>query len=235
MTPEFKDYCERLFAAWRIDPTLQEPELGPLFQMEYAPEPYFEIRKGKQPLHMLLTNPGAAMEFQHRSNLPNDYLSFAAISQTVYLSEGFRREGGANAYRRLMKSLAFAEYLGFDGLINVETIPFHSANLSKQKALTLSCSSPVLGRYQQELKAELIAQPVLMVAACGSKESISTSTLTQSAWLAFQMDVAGINPDELELEPLTRKGEKVTSALLRGSNKYIVLTMGSNNLPSLNF
>jgi hypothetical protein len=233
MSPEFKDYCERLFAEWQRDLTLQEPQLETLFQMEYAPEPYFEIRKGKKPLHMLLTNPGAAMEFQHRSDLPRDYQSFAAISQTVYLSEGFRREGGANAYRRLIKSLAFAEYLGYDGLINVETIPFHSASLSKQKALQFSRSSSVLRRYQQELKAELNAQPVLMVAACGSKESISIGTLNQSAWLTFQMDIAGINPDELEWEPLTRKGDKVTSALFRGRNKYIVLTMGSNNLPSL--
>lgn len=232
----YHKFCDNLFLKW-INNQFQDDEiLSFLFQMEYAPEPYFTLREGKKPLYMLLTNPGTGMEFQHISHHANsNYKEFSATLSQVYTSDDFKNEKGSNpAYRRLIKSIDFANFLGYGGVINIETIPFHSPNLDKNMALKAIQQSKTLLAYQEQLKSFLSDKPVLIVSACNSKQSISVDTIKKSKWLGYQCELAGIIIDDLEMEPLTRKNDKVSSALFKKDSKYIVLMMGSNNLPSIN-
>jgi len=228
------DHCDVLHQKW-FEKTLQYDEgFEDIFQVDYSPEPYFVLKNGSNPLFMLLTNPGAGMEFQKHENFSkSDYRAFARTLGDIYTSDQFKKDGGANAHRRLMKSIAWADHLGYNAIVNIETIPFHSPNLNKCIALDIVAKSRILSRYQEALRIFLIDKPVLIVAACGTKTSISIETLKNSPWLMYQAELANIQISNLKFRKLTSKNGKVTSALLSDSEKYIVLMMGSNNLPSV--
>lgn len=231
----YHKFCDNLFLRW-INYQFQDDEiLSSLFQMEYAPEPYFTLREGEKPLYMLLTNPGTGMEFQHISHHANsNYKEFSATLSQAYTSDDFKNEKGSNpAYRRLIKSIDFANFLGYDGVVNIETIPFHSPNLDKNMALKAIQQSKTLLAYQEQLQSFLSDKSVLIVSACNSKQSISMDTIKKSKWLNYQCELAKIIIDNLDMEPLTWKNDKVTSALFKKDSKYIVLMMGSNNLPNI--
>lgn len=233
-THDYYPFCDLLHQKW-FDKTLQyEDELKELFEVDYSPEPYFVLKKGSNPLFMLLTNPGAGMDFQKHENFEkSDYKAFSNILADIYTSEQFKKDGGANAHRRLIKSIAWADHLGYNSVVNIETIPFHSPSLNKKKALATISRSWILIRYQEVLKRFLLDKPVLIVAACSSKSSITLNTLKNSKWLMYQAELANICLENLKFKELTKKNDKVTSALFSDHNKYIVLTMGSNNLPSI--
>ena len=233
-THDYYPFCDLLHQKW-FDKTLQyEDELKELFEVDYSPEPYFVLKKGSNPLFMLLTNPGAGMDFQKHENFEkSDYKAFSNILGDIYTSEQFKKDGGANAHRRLIKSIAWADHLGYNSVVNIETIPFHSPSLNKKKALATISRSWILIRYQEVLKRFLLDKPVLIVAACSSKSSITLNTLKSSKWLMYQAELANICLENLKFKELTKKNDKVTSALFSDHNKYIVLTMGSNNLPSI--
>ena len=233
-THDYYPFCDLLHQKW-FDKTLQyEDELKELFEVDYSPEPYFVLKKGSNPLFMLLTNPGAGMDFQKHENFEkSDYKAFSNILADIYTSEQFKKDGGANAHRRLIKSIAWADHLGYNSVVNIETIPFHSPSLNKKKALATISKSWILIRYQEVLKRFLLDKPVLIVAACSSKSSITLNTLKSSKWLMYQAELANICLENLKFKELTKKNDKVTSALFSDHNKYIVLTMGSNNLPSI--
>ena len=109
------------------------------------------------------------MEFQKHENFnKSDYRTFARTLGGIYTSKQFKKDGGANAYRRLIKSIEWADHLGYDAIVNIETIPFHSPNLNKSKALEIIGKSWILSRYQV-LRNFLFDKPILIVAACGSK------------------------------------------------------------------
>ena len=234
LTHDYYDYCDVLHQKW-FDKTLQfEDELKELFEVDYSPEPYFVLKNGSNPLFMLLTNPGAGMDFQKHENFEkSDYKAFSNILGDIYTSEQFKKDGGANAHRRLIKSIAWANHLGYNSIVNIETIPFHSRNLNKSKALDIIGKSWVLSRYQEVLRNFLVNKPVLIVAACGSKTSITLNTIKNSKWLIYQAEIANINIKNLKFKELTKKNGKVSSAMLYDDDKYIVLMMGSNNLPSI--
>ena len=231
---DYYDYCDVLHQKW-FDKTLQyEDNFEEIFQIDYSPEPYFVLKNGSNPLFMLLTNPGAGMDFQKHENFKkSDYKAFANILADIYTSEQFKKDGGANAHRRLIKSIAWADHLGYNSIVNIETIPFHSHNLNKGKALAMINKSWVLTSYQEVLRKFLFDKPVLIVAACGSKTSITLNTIKNSRWLMYQAEIANINIENLKFKELTKKNGKVSSAMLYDNEKYIVLMMGSNNLPSI--
>ena len=91
----------------------------------------------------------------------------------------------------------------------------------------------ILTSYQEVLSKFLYDKPVLIVAACSSKTSISVESIKKSDWLMYQAKLANIKIENLNVQELTHKNGKATSAMLYDNRKYIVLMMGSNNLPSL--
>lgn len=230
----YYEYCDVLHQKW-FDKTLKyEDGFEEIFQVDYSPEPYFVLKNGSNPIFMLLTNPGAGMDFQKHENFEkSDYKAFANILADIYTSEQFKMDGGVNAHRRLIKSIEFADHLGYNSIVNIETIPFHSPNLDKAKALGMIRKSWILISYQEVLKKFLHDKPVLIVAACSSKTSISIETIKNSKWLLYQAELANIKIENLKIKELTHKDGKTTSAMLYDDLKYIVLMMGSNNLPSI--
>jgi hypothetical protein len=225
-------FCEQLHQQW-LNNYENDDVLNDIFQMEYSPEPYFKLENGSNPLYMLLTNPGDGMDFQHKKNIvKSDYETFAKEAAKIYTSENFKTKY-SNAYRRLRKSIDLAKNLGYDSVINVETIPFHSATLNKSKALKALSISNALIVYQNELKTFLKEKPVVIVAACSTKCSISVNTITNNDWLMYQAKIANIDIEKLKMKELTNKDNKITSALFSEDNKHIVLMMGSNNIPTI--
>ena len=105
--------------------------------------------------------------------------------------------------------------------------------MNKSKAFDIIGKSWILSRYQEVLRNFLLNKPVLIVAACGSKTSITLNTIKNSKWLMYQAEIANINIENLKFKELTKKNGKVSSAMLYDNEKYIVLMMGSNNLPSI--
>ena len=233
-THDYYSYCDVLHQKW-FDKTLQyEDVFREIFQVDYSPEPYFVLKNGSKPIFMLLTNPGAGMDFQKHENFEkSDYKAFANVLADIYTSEKFKKDGGVNAHRRLIKSIAWADHLGYNSIVNIETIPFHSHSLNKSKALAIINKSWVLTSYQEVLRKFLFDKPVLIVAACNSKTSISVNTIKNSKWLLYQAELANIKIENLKIKELTHKNGKATSAMLYENNNYIVLMMGSNNLPSI--
>ena len=232
---DYIHYSEKIFQDWLNNNISDRDSLSKLFQMDYAPEPYFEVKKGSKSIYMLLTNPGSGMDFQHRKEFSSksNYGAFQDILSDIYLSEEFKEKGGLNAYRRLKKAIDFAYYLDYNGLINIETIPFHSERLDKAKAIQAINSISILNEYVKYLKEFLEAKPCLVVSACSSKETISIDSIKNSAWLSLQADLVSFNLDNYTMKTLTEKNGKVSSAMFVSANKYFVLMMGSNNLPTL--
>lgn len=231
----YLDFCENMFKEWLIHQFKNDKGLNDLFEMDYCPEPYFTLKEGEKQLFLLLTNPGSGMDFQHISKR-NElfYKDYELKLVEMYTSESFKNGKGSRiAYRRLYNSINFAERLGYNSVINIETIPFHSNTLIKSKALSAISNSHLLKSYEIALKEYLSDKAVLIVSACNSKKTISNSTLYESNWLMYQLDIAGVDFQKLILTPLTEKGNKITCALFSDGNKHIVLMMGSNNLPSL--
>lgn len=233
---DYLKFCDELHQEWKKHQFKEDTILSELFQLDYCPEPYFELKKGNNPLFVLLTNPGSGMDFQHIDQHNEvQYHKFQEILSTVYTSDNFRKEKGSGpAYRRLMKSIEFAQELGFNAVVNIETIPFHSETLSKSKALKVIKEAWVLFAYQEALKFYLKEKSVLIVSACGSLETISKETILKNKWLIYQCDLAGIPIERLKMKPLTVKNNKTSSALFSYQNKHLVLMMGSNNLPNIN-
>ena len=233
-THDYYPFCDLLHQKW-FDKTLQfEHELKELFQVDYSPEPYFVLKKGSNPLFMLLKNPGVGIDFQKHENFEkSNYKAFSNILADIYTSAQFKKEGGVKAHRKLINSIVFADYLGYNSVVNIETIPFHSPSLHKNKALSTISKSWILTRYQEVLKRFLLDKPILIAASCSSKSSITLNTITNSKWLMYQAELANICLENLKFRELTKKNDKVTSALFSDHNKYIVLTMGPNNLPSI--
>lgn len=229
---DYYDFCETMYKDYVSGDFDEDPALNELFQLGYIPEPYFTIKEGDNPLYLLLTNPGSGMDFQLREKAPDDYRSFAKIAREVYLSDSFKK---GNAYRRIQKSIQFAEELGFNGVVNLETIPFHSNDLNKYMALVSIYQSEILIRYKAKLKSFLKDKPVLIVSACGTKKSITKDTLKSNQWLKSLLELAGVDADKCSMKKLTKKGNKVTSALFQHNNKRIALMMGSNNLPKVEY
>lgn len=229
-TNNYISYCDSLHKSWYDGAFISDADLNSQFQMEYSPEPYFRVEDGNNPLYMLLTNPGSGMDFQHRSNFKfSNYSKFSETLSHVYLSNFFKN----NAKRRLKNSIQITKELGYEGLINIETIPFHSPSLNKTNALKLISSNRTLSRYTTLLSEFLIDKPILIVSACESRSSVSISTILKSNWLRFKLEIAGIKAEDLTMRPLTFKGEKITSAIFNHKHKHLVLMMGTNNLPSV--
>ena len=218
--------------------------------MEYCPEPYlcYEIVGGKlkiaespekiaKPLYILQTNPGYPICFQHRTSeevkRSASYEDYRKVASAFYMS----CLKGAAAVRNA-KSCIVAQQLGYDGIIFVETLPFHSDSLpgknNPDKYLAAIKDHPLLKQYDGIVRQLLKDKPVLILSACNSKQSIDKTTISSSRWLQYQCCLAGVQINRLTICNMASKAGKVTSALFKDvkARKYIVLTMGGNNFPA---
>lgn len=225
-------FCQKLFEDWKSNNLKVDISCEQLFQLEYVPEPYLNFKASQNPLYILNINPGSGMDdLQLRDKLIEDkYNDVANRFGNFYLSDNFKKAGAA--YRRNIRALQIAEDNGFNGFVNLETIPFHSNTLSKVSALKVVKSEPILIEYTALLKDFISDKCVVVVAACSSKHSITKDTVSNNFWLNFQRDCIGLNLKTSKLNPLIIKDSKVTAAIISDKNKHILLMMGSNNFPA---
>jgi hypothetical protein len=233
MGNNYIEFCQKLFEDWKKYNLNVNEVSKRLFQLEHVPDPYLNFKISKNPLYILNINPGSGMdELQLRDKInEKKYNDVANRFGEFYLSENFKKAGAA--YRRNIRALQIASDNGFDGFVNLETIPFHSNTLNKSLALIAVKEDPFLVEYITFLKEYLSDRCVLVVAACSSKESITKETITNNNWLNFQRNCIGLNIKTSKLTPLVTKNNKVTAAIISDKNKHILLMMGSNNFPAI--
>jgi len=190
------------------------------------------MKKGKNPLWVLHNNPGSGMNIQKRGNIHDkNYEALANRFGEYYMSEEFANAG--KAYQRIDDALDFAKEQGYSGIINIETMPFHSKTLDKNRAMGLAKKSQTLTTYNLLLSEYLKDKPALALSACGTQHSIDTETINNSKWLSYQAAIIDMNTKKCRMKPLSKKGKKVTSALFQDGSKYFILMMGSNNFPKM--
>ena len=232
MEIKYIKFCQKLFENWLNEKLKVNEICEKLFQLKYIPEPYLNFKSSVNPLYILNINPGSGMdELQLRDKIIEDkYKDVANRFGDFYLSDIFKKAGAA--YRRNIRAIQIAKDNGFDGFVNLETIPFHSNSLNKAAALKAVKSEPLLIEYISLLKDYILDKSVIVVAACDSKKSITKDTVSNNSWLDFQRDCIGLNLKTSKLTPLVIKDSKVTVAIISDKNKHILLMMGSNNFPA---
>ncbi|MFG0252770.1 MAG: hypothetical protein ACF8NJ_07860 [Phycisphaerales bacterium JB038] len=212
-----------------------------MFDLAAMPEPYLDFEAGDRPLVVLTTNPGGPMAHQLRS-------AYQAGRGPVKLGMTYREAAralaihyidvlvGTAAGRRIEALRDLAAEGGFDGVLQVECIPWHSRDLpNKSRLLGLISREQWLRKYLAQLKDLVRSAPAMAVSAVSSRIDLEDPTAPLSPWLSWQLSVLGIERAAARIVPLVRKGSRVTGVALvqrvEGANKALVLMMGSNNLP----
>lgn len=233
---------ESLWRDWldgRVRPLV--PRLARLFDLEAMPEPWLDFDAGARPLVVLTTNPGGTMDHQLRSAIVRgdgpirEQMSYAEAAKALaaYYQQVL---AGTSAGRRIRALLEVAREAGYDGVLQAECIPWHSADLpNKARLLGLLRGEPTLTAYLRDLRAFLDPRPVLAVSAVSSRLDLTDREAPLSPWLQWQAKLLGIDPRRAERHPLVKKGARVTGTALIDPSfsepKALVLMMGSNNLP----
>jgi hypothetical protein len=211
------------------------------FDLDAAPEPYIDYNAGRNPLVVLLTNPGRTKPCQTRKAIRagNGPLSGSMQYQRGAKSLGdyYQQPGNLKATprRRIENLLSLSKAAGFDGVMAVECCPFHSPSLPKKDQLLREfCNDQLLRSYAHLLEKYLRSRCVLIVSAVSTRSSLA-STSKLSDWLQWQTQRAGIDPRRSRFEKLVVKARKVTAAALvhksDGAIKVLVRMMGGNHLP----
>lgn len=241
MPDTFIPYCESLWQAWLQGQIAVSPLSASAFDLDAAPEPYMSFRAGASPLIALTTNPGTTMDHQRRASVQigagpiNATMSYAAAASALgaFYEDKNNLKGPAN--RRIAALQSLAGLLGRDGVLQVETCPFHSKAFPGKAAFLTSLESDrMLAEYVDRVRSFLRDRPVVIVAAVSIQASLGPS-IQLSGWLSWQAELAGLGRASARFAPLVERAGKVTcGALVSGeadSAKALVLMMGGNHLP----
>ncbi len=239
MKPDFLTFCESLWADWLGGRLETSAFIRDRFDVNAAPEPYLSFNAGKRPLIALLTNPGNTMAHQkrfavRRGNGPLS-TSMRYADAAVSLGRFYQAELKRAARERIDALVHLSQLAGFDGVLCVESCPFHSKSLPGKKLLLQAYrDDPFLAEYSRLLRALLKDRPVVIVSATSTRQTQSARTKL-SQWLTWQADLAGLRIDRAEFVSLIIKGRKTTCAAFvdkaQGGTKSLVLMMGGNRLP----
>lgn len=242
----YESFCDDLWRDWLAGRLLPSAFTGAKFDRESAPEPWLEFGTCVRPLVALTTNPGGSMEHQHRDVVlrgtsvikPADTYR-AATATLAHFYETTPKLVGSAARQRISAFSRLAELTGYDGVLQIETCPFHSACLPKKDSLLhMLETNHVLREYMTHLQRFLMPRPVLAVSAVSSRTSLSATAITQSEWLSAQAKLIGLDPARAAFNPLVCKdpNKKVTAAAFVDSidniPKALLLMMGGNHLPA---
>jgi len=249
----YGSFCDRLWLDWLADRLPASAFGGGEFDRKSAPEPWLEFRAGSNPLVAVTTNPGGSMDHQSHAAVVGRTSPIIKPSQTYReATEGLGHfyetslEKASPARHRIKAFVRLAESAGYEGLLQVEACPFHSAKLpNKQKLVRAveSNSNSLLREYAEHLRAFLASHHVVGLSAISSTASLTAAGTQQamgsSVWLPWFATLIGLDPRQATHIELTRKGEgqaaMVSAAALvatvNGRRKALVLMMGGNRLP----
>lgn len=239
MVDGLNSFSEKLWADWLAGSLDVPPPMTSVFDLDAAPEPYVAYDAGSRPLVALLTNPGRPMKHQLRTTIEADRSlirredNYATTARK--LGDFYGSELGGAAGRRIAALKELSSMLGYEGVLQVDACPFHSAYLPKKSAVLEAIrEGGLLGRHAGHVQAFLEVRPVVIVAAVSTRVALEPG-MALSPWLTWQAKLAGIDPHRAEFVPLVEKGNKTTAAALidrvGGAPKVLVRMMGGNHLP----
>jgi len=240
MEEAFIRFCEELWRGWLAGKLDMPAFARTVFDSDLAPEPYLNFTAGRNPLIALTTNPGGKMDHQTRAavkagdgplNEAMDYATAAGRLGDFYQRHLGDTPDGRSAARRIAALRRLSLLAGFEGVLQVEACPFHSASLSQRdkSALLQVChQGGLLGRYVDHLRSFLQRRAVVIVSGWGGKEL--------SEWSVWAASVAGLSLEQARSRTLKMKGSKTTFLARVSSSdgvpKALVLQMGANGLPA---
>lgn len=238
MSEDYIAFCEeKLWCGWKQH-TLSMPLH---FDREAAPEPYLYFGADTNRLVALTTNPGASMCHQRHAAVrarmgplkDEDRYTEAALKLGCFYE---RILDGRPAGQRIAKLRKLSSLLGYDGVMQVELIPFHSAALAQKNTLLgkIKEKDSLLGRYAELLGEFLEDRPIVSIQAVSTRASLNQKT-ELSPWLRWVAEIVGVELNTAGFVSLVEIGPKTTAAAWvskREPRKAFVLMMGNNDLPA---
>lgn len=241
MRPKLGQYgvkCEQLWRDWLDERMQVSSYISDAFDVSAAPEPYLSFGARHAPLAVLTTNPGAVLPFQKLEAIRSGNGPVAATmsyhNAAIALGNCYGEHLKGAARRRIDNIRQLAELAGYQGVLQFECCPFHSARFPGKQEYICQCEEDVfIHSYVESLRGCLLIYDVLVVAAIGSGKSIRKQNALP-AWLSFQMSLVGLSAANATMVPLVKNGNKTTCAALVGHHahrlKIAVLMMGGNHL-----
>lgn len=234
----YLQFCDQLWRDW-LDGKIQVPDMMyRMFELDAAPEPYIPFRAGLRPLVALTTNPGWVMSHQTRAAVEAgrgplaSSMDYSAASKV--LGEFYLTNLPAPAARRVAALGSLSALLGFDGVLEVESCPFHSRSVRNKAALLRVIEAGgLLGKYVRLLEDFLKKRTVVVLSAVSTRHRMPERL---TAWARFQAHLAGMDLNQAQFIGLPNAEHRVTAGgLISGfteGTKILVLMMGGNHLPA---
>ncbi|MFC1761184.1 hypothetical protein ACFL6U_03790 [Planctomycetota bacterium] len=231
---DYKNLCEKIYRTWRNDPK-KFSDFDSDFNMFSLPEPYFPLVEGNNQLVVLNNNPGDVLSFQYHTYILEHFDADVRYNDVAcWLMERYTSKEtiiSVSAKARNWKIEKVASALGYDGVENVETFFLHSSSFNKKKFLRNYIDNGIVVEYRNALCSYLYDRPVVVVAAVGSGSNLSVEDVAGSPWLSYQASIVGLEFRKAKLTPVTTRGDKITSGIIRQGKKVLICNMGSNNIP----
>lgn len=237
---DYLSRCEALLQGWYLFGTELPDPLRSILDTTYLPEPWMSFGDQARPLVFLTTNPGNGMPHQHRDAIAAGESpvkvgdSCAAVAETLGL--WYQEHLTGPARRRIGAMLRLAPRASFSGIMQVESIPFHSRVLPKKKSLPRQIAScPVLRDYTDSLRGFLADRTVIALSAASSQGVLGQETIRNSLWLTWQCQLMGMDLGRCKVTGLVEKAGRATCVAVAehrsDATKAMVLMMGGNHLP----
>jgi len=253
----YGSFCDELWRDWLADRLSPSAFVGGEFDEQSAPEPWLEFRDGPYPLVAVTTNPGGSLEHQRRDRIvngvgpikPTQSYQEATDGLGLYYETNLTKRSAAR--QRINAFVRLAGSAGYEGLVQVEACPFHSADLPDKPALVRAVehnTNNLLRQYAAHLQGFLHSHDVVGLSAVSPRISLSVSgvfqAFSESIWLPWFAHLIGLDPGRAEHVELAHKvvvgqsSGKITAAAfvetIGKRRKALVLTMGGNRLPGEN-
>ena len=232
----YLDESERLFAAWLNRRPEGGPALQRIFQMEHAPEPYLLF--GEEPrLVFVTTNPGGALDIQRHPDVEptsifrrgRTYAETAAMLGRYYADP--LGPINANARSKNIAMSRIAKLLGYRGVLQVETLPWHSATLPKHLIGKVERDDPVAARYTRLLAEFLRTQKLVLSLAVGKPEGARRAGVDIKARI-LGLDMASATMTPLKTGALGDVSQALFCAHNGGRTLGIFVNQGSDKFPA---
>jgi hypothetical protein len=233
----------------RIDPDLR------IFDFDFMPEPYLPlVDSDRHPnsnysdwLHVLLANPGKGLTIQKRDYLRSEKmrgvsekLPYSQFAHMVfrYYEDYFPKKKELSAIHHFRNARQLAALSGYQGALQIESIPWHSQTLSNKDGLPARIVKDELtNRYCTLLRAYLKGRSVLSVDGAGGQSTSSISDANfDGPWMRFKADLIGMDLGKAKFHSVTKKvsNGKITAAAksmrVGGAIKVMYCVRGHNHL-----
>jgi hypothetical protein len=244
-----REFFSSSLEAERISPDLRK------FDFDFMPEPYLPlVDSDRRPnsdftewLHILLANPGRGLNIQKRNYLRSgkmrgvsEKIPYSQFAHMVYryYEKYFPKRKELTAIHHFRNAQKLASLSGYQGALEIESIPWHSKNLCNKDDLPSKImKDEVTNRYCTLLRAYLKNRSVLTVDGAGGQ---STSSISDAAfdrpWMRFKADLIGMDIGKAKFHAITEKASngKITAAAksmrVGGVIKIMYCVRGHNHL-----